>query len=389
MNKPPILRDVVIRNFKAIRESGLIKLTPLTVLIGNNGSGKSSLIEALETYHTFVTQGLDAAFQAWHGIEHVRNKVAGEQVRFSETTGEQRSSKPISFKIKGHTGQKFFNAASVINERGNANVLFIEYEEAKVSRYEIVRKEGSLSLRGGIDIQAIMPRQEADSIMGRVPYLGEYVGKWQFLSLWPLSMGHPLPQQRALGRRRLAKDGSNLAEYLRDIRDRSLDAFNGIVETLKYVLPYAKDVQPNITQELERTVYLQLAERDFKLPGWLLSSGTVRVLALLAVLRHPEPPPLVMIEELENGLDPRTIHLIVEEIRATVQSGRSQVIVTTHSPYLLDLLPLSSIILCEREDGGEPRFRRPGDDKELAKWAKDFGPGQLYTMSRLSRKAGR
>ena len=47
MSKPPILRDVV-KNFKAIRESGRLKLTPLTVLIGNNGSGKSSLIEALE-----------------------------------------------------------------------------------------------------------------------------------------------------------------------------------------------------------------------------------------------------------------------------------------------------------------------------------------------------
>lgn len=45
MNKPPILREVVIRNFKAIRESGRLKLTPLTILIGNNGSGKSSLIE--------------------------------------------------------------------------------------------------------------------------------------------------------------------------------------------------------------------------------------------------------------------------------------------------------------------------------------------------------
>ncbi len=76
----------------------------------------------------------------------------------------------------------------------------------------------------------------------------------------------------------------------------------------------------------------------------------------------------------------------MDEIHAAVQSGRSQVIVTTHSPYLLDLLPLSSIVLCEREDGGEPVFHRPADDEEMAKWAKDFGPGQLYTMSRLSRR---
>ena len=385
MKKPPILRDVVVRNFKAIRDSKRLKLTPLTVLIGNNGSGKSSLIEALETFHTFVTQDLDTAFQVWHGIEHIRNKTAGEQVRFSKKTGEQRSSKPISFKLAGYTGEKPFKMDCVINERGKGNVLVVEREEAKVGNIIAKRVDGRMDIQGEDEQTAIGPIDEAESLMGHIRYLGEYVRRWQFLSLWPTPMGQPRPQKRTLGRVALAKDGSNVAEYLLDIRQQDLAAFNGIVETLKYVLPYASDVQPNITRELERTVYLQLAERDFKLPGWLLSSGTLRILALLAVLRHPTPPPLVLIEELENGLDPRTIHLIVDEIQAAVQSGRSQVIFTTHSPYLLDLLPLSSIILCEREDGGEPAFSRPAGDKELASWAKSFGPGQLYTMSRLAR----
>ena len=144
-------------------------------------------------------------------------------------------------------------------------------------------------------------------------------------------------------------------------------------------------MQPALTSELERTVYLQLAERDFKVPGWLLSTGTLRILAILAVLRHPTPPPLILIEEIENGMDPRTIHLLVSEIQNAVESGRTQVIVTTHSPYLLDLIPLSNIVFVERQDGGDPVFTRPADDQEKTRWAKDFGPGQLYTMSRLSR----
>ena len=61
-------------------------------------------------------------------------------------------------------------------------------------------------------------------------------------------------------------------------------------------------------------MHLEMTEADFKVMGWLLSTGTLRVLALLALFRHPEPPPLIVIEEIENGLDPRTIHLIVEEI---------------------------------------------------------------------------
>ena len=58
---PTRLDSIRIRNFKAIHDSGAVKLTPLTVLIGNNGSGKSSLVEALETAKTMVTSDIDRA----------------------------------------------------------------------------------------------------------------------------------------------------------------------------------------------------------------------------------------------------------------------------------------------------------------------------------------
>ena len=198
----------------------------------------------------------------------------------------------------------------------------------------------------------------------------------------PYSMGNPRPQQRAGGAIRLESDGSNIAEYLLDIYQRDQDAFEGILEMLQYVLPYARDLQPTLASEIERTLYLRMTEEDFKVPGWLLSTGTLRILALLALFRHPEPPPLIVIEEIENGLDPRTIHLIVEELRYLVESGRTQVIITTHSPYLLDLLALSHIVLVERVNG-EPTFSRPGSVPELEKWAESFGPGSLYTMQKL------
>jgi predicted ATPase len=140
-----------------------------------------------------------------------------------------------------------------------------------------------------------------------------------------------------------------------------------------------------LTSELERTFYLKLKEENFEVPGWLLSTGTLRIVALLACLRHPMPPPVLVVEEIENGLDPRTLHLLVEEIRAAITAGTTQVIVTTHSPYLLDLLDLSHIVVVEREEG-QPVFRRP-DLEYLAEWSKTFSPGGLYTMGRLTREA--
>ena len=114
-------------------------------------------------------------------------------------------------------------------------------------------------------------------------------------------------------------------------------------------------------------------------PGWVLSTGTLKILALLAVFRNPEPSPLIVIEELENGLDPRTIHLVVEEIRSYLEEGKGQVLITTHSPYLLDLLHISQIVFVERKDGAVV-FSRPGEDAEVKEWSKTFAPGQLYTQ---------
>lgn len=209
---------------------------------------------------------------------------------------------------------------------------------------------------------------------------------WQFLTLNPDVMGAPIPQKRTGGEIQLNKDGSNIAEYLLSIRHLSHSAFDGILETLQYVLPYAQDLQTVLTSELERAVYLQLTEQECQIAGWLLSTGTLRLVALLALLRHPKPPPLIVIEEIENGLDPRTLDLIVEEIRNAIESGKTQIIATTHSPYFLDLLTLSHIILVERDEKNQPLFIRPADQKELKNWAERFAPGELYTMGQLKRK---
>lgn len=119
---------------------------------------------------------------------------------------------------------------------------------------------------------------------------------WQFLNLNPYSMVSPKPRKLTDKNLSLASNGSNLAEYLLSIYKLDSNVFDGIVETLQYILPYARYLQANVTSELEHHVYLQLTENNFKLPTWLLSTGTLRILALLAVLRHPKPAPLIVIE---------------------------------------------------------------------------------------------
>src|SRR5208283_4077286 len=81
MKKRLSLQSFRLQNFKAVRDSGVVKFTPLTVFVGNNGSGKSSLIEGLETFRNVVTFGLDAAMQQWRGFEHVWNHAVKHELR--------------------------------------------------------------------------------------------------------------------------------------------------------------------------------------------------------------------------------------------------------------------------------------------------------------------
>ena len=203
-------------------------------------------------------------------------------------------------------------------------------------------------------------------------------------------MGRPAVKQMAANKSiTLNRDGSNLAQYLLSIRDQDSSAFEGIVEAMQFVLDYARNFEPVETRAIQPTMYLQMLEqlgnKTIEIPSWLISTGTLRILALLAVLRHPEPPPLIVVEEIENGLDPRTLHLILEEIRTAVEAGKCQVILTTHSPYLLNLIDVQQLLLCTRVDGN-PVFTRPGNEKSVLEWSKSFAPGQLYTMGRMGQE---
>jgi len=369
------LQSVRVRNFKAITDSKTVKLGALTVLIGNNGVGKSSLIEALETYQSIVSDGLGAAIQRWAGIEHIRHKGQEARLRRGEPVNAIRFDLAV-----GDSPRKVRRIEMAVNNDPAADRMFIAEER-------ISQPDGTWQVRDRIGVAETFGDGRsilANALSGN----GQetlYILDWQFLSMSPERMGWPTPQQRIKGGVRLARDGANVADFLLDLRRQSVAAYEGIVETMAYVLPYAKDIQPSLTSsEIERKAWLLMAEADFKVPGWLLSTGTLRMVALLALLRHPTPPPLIVIEEIENGLDPRSVHLLVEEIRNAVLAGTTQIILTTHSPYLLDLLTVDHLIVVERDRDGHPTFTRPGSSDKLRNWTNTFAPGKLYTMGNLS-----
>jgi len=412
--KPPQLRTCRIQNFKAIRNTKTIRFAPLTVLIGQNGSGKSSLLEAMETYQAVVLGGLEAGFQKWGSFQNVWNQAVPHEPIQSEKEDQTRFeaylSNPMSYSFSAdfdeslvlNKGQIRWNMIATTDPsedpahqlRGNPFLLGEEIYSKdnhlyRSMKWRELRNPGSRkshSHSGRDDVSMI---NELEFATRSTEAVYKFVRDWQFVSLIPSLMEKSYSAITVEENVRLEKDGSNVTKYLWEIQERHPDAFNGIVDIMKYVLSYLKNLQVDLTKEITRSAYLKMTEKNlkteknFQFLGSLLSTGTLRILAILALLNHPTPPPLIFIEEIENGLDPRSVHLIIGEIRDAVEEGKTQVIATTHSPYLLNLLNLSEVVLVERDETGQPVFWRPKGHTETESWAKDFAPGDLYKMNIL------
>jgi predicted ATPase len=380
------LTSIRVRHFKAVEESGTIKLGPVTAFVGYNGTGKSSMLEACEFFQKYALGGMEAALADWYRFDHILWQGAARQ-KDSRSEFYQR---PMEIALGGKVGKTAWRAALEVGElaaplRGHeARSILAKREYLKVGPAE---KEYRVEDRDRGRPRAGSQILDQDSTVD--------FHQWMFLALDPQAIGQPRRRPEGKGEEPLLKTGGNLADLLKTFLDRDAAGFNAMIEALQHIVPYMANVRPDVAKDMvERRSLIQMTERfragrDVVLPGWVMSGGTLRILALLAALRSPDGPAVLFVEELENGLDPRAVGFLIEEIRSAVTAGDRQVILTTHSPYLLDKLALEHIVTVERPDGGPPVFRRPVEEEELRQWATRFAPGSLYSMGMLRSKERR
>ncbi len=385
-----MIQKISIKNFKAIQTAS-VKVTDLTVFVGNNGSGKSSVIEALQTLQNVLLYGLSAGFnERWFGLDRIRNVSSATSRRSSKIFEND-----IEIKIQGKIGKEKYLYAISFNTTADGNLYLVTSELLKknkttVFKAEIADEKGNaeLFLEGNSQPtpytanRLVIAEKNLHDNHEFVLQTAKYISSWQFLTLEPERMYFPARRDYGQSQVRMKSSGENIADFFSRLQD---DAFknNLILDKMRYVLPELDNIgREEIAVQKQIYLFLQGQYDDKRLPSWLFSSGTLRILAMLAILNSAEVPPVIFIEEIENGLDPRTLNLLVEEIRGILPEH--QVIATTHSPYFLDLAALKHIVVAERKEG-KTTFYRPDDDKRLNVWKEKFSAGSLYTMDRLTR----
>jgi predicted ATPase len=405
MKGKKLIRSLHVQNLLSYGSKGQeVALGALNVIIGRNASGKSNLIEAIDLLH--ATPGnLADRIRAGGGIAEYLWKGNGTdsgghpRARIGAVVGYPDGEMPLQYNI-GFTsvGQRFEIVEEVIEGRrthstrseednvfykleGNEAVISLKTPKGSPNGAESTRTKQVLT-RGDIRWGESILSQRRDPVYSpEVTYLGNTFDR---IRIYPeLSLGAgtsaEFPQKADLPDDYLLGNGSNLGLVLDDLSQRG-EPLRQIVDELKEVYG---EVDRIFTRIRGNTVQLLISESGLNqaISANRLSDGTLRYLFLLTLLRHPEPPPLLCIEEPEIGLHPdilpRLAKLFVEA------SLNTQLIITTHSDTLVSSLSEhpEGVLVCDRDQEGS-HLRRL-NPRRLREWLEKYSLGELWRMGEI------
>jgi len=399
-----VLCEVGLQRFKAAFSPAPVKLTPFTIVIGRNGSGKSTLIEALQWIDRTLREDARRACERYQGIRDIINVRSRTKRRFFGMTLRWQDREPSE-------GLRELAYSLQIDEsRDGLPLVHSERFDATVGgrRRKLVETAelgNALSARPGVrqlfpgDSQRQRVFDDPDRLVlgtagraaanageleAQVAHVKDFWDRAVFLRLSPNSLAGGSPAHRSSFEPMLDEEGLMLPALLTELTEVQR---KGVVEDVNDVLRGIQglDVTRPRHGRAERVHFSLLEEMPwvgrkgtgkFKIPSWMLSEGTRRITAIFALLRHSPPPSLLCIEELENGLDPWTTLTLLRRLQEAAQN-RTQIVATTHSPWLLDHVSVEDVLMVDRVRG-DTRYTRAVDRKTFMDFASDIPPGARY-----------
>lgn len=389
MRGEKLLQSIRLKNLLSYGSAGeTLKVEPLNVLIGANATGKSNLIEALSLIAAAprdltlpLLEGGGVSEWIWKGGE---NAVKAEiEVLFSypwqfryrlEFMADGPRLRILRESLENETGPEPDPYSYYSFTGGKASIKTLlpgggERLDRALNPGDVSLEQSFLSQRKDLDLYP-----EATSV-------GIALGRIAFFRGWNFGRDSRIrqPQRTDLPGDFLWEDGSNLALVINRLQNHSM-VKKDLIQKLQVVYESVEDVT---TQVVGGTIQILLHEKGLRhpIPAARLSDGTLRYLCLLTILLHPEPPPLICLEEPELGLHPDIIPKVADLL--VEASLRTQLIVTTHSETLVSALSEipEAVVVCERDDRGT-KLRRlnPADLKE---WLERYTLGDLWVKGEI------
>jgi len=317
---------VVFKNYRALVDATL-ELSPITVLAGPNGSGKTSVIDAFQ-FH-------------WPA-----NNVLSSIPPLLPTKGKQTESLSVAFYIKNMGNPAMTRSASDIQ---HINTSGMSYSETRNISY--YKHGGTLYAFNA-------------SLMRQPVTVSKYTG--------------------------LTTNGGNLSGFLDYIRDNDADKFSALGKAIYKCTGEFDDIGFDAIDDGKKLFKLRrTGQRDF-ITASELSEGTLYIVAILALAFQPQKPALLCIEEPDRGLHPRLyreIRDVLHRLAYPDQYGEThapvQIIATTHSPYFLNEFSPEQVVVCEKNADHSVTFRNLSKDPDAMRILGDSLIGDAWATGAL------
>lgn len=180
--------------------------------------------------------------------------------------------------------------------------------------------------------------------------------------------------------RRFQTDGSNLPWVVRDLEDSAPERLGEWVAHVRTALPDLKGIR-TLERPEDRHRYLMLDYASgLQAPSWLVSDGTLRLLALTVLAYIPDLEGIYLIEEPENGIHPRAVETVFQSLSSVYGA---QVLLATHSPVILSLAEPSQVLCFDRTDEGATDIVRGSEHPRLREWKGETDLGTLFASGVL------
>lgn len=351
-------------NFKALRDVRLDGLGKLTVLVGPNGSGKTSALQALRLVARLGTVQLG---------DLVRDDECRDLLR--------RGSSSLAVEIGGQ-----WSGVS-----GSLRTEIVREESRPVppphSVYERFKRRLTVSLGGSSETT-----EDSNFLLwDQRREVGESIARATLLRLDPAVLARVSYLDEV--EPSLRENGSGLATVVGFLAQNQPGRHRELVEALTTIVPSVQAVR---VRRARRSVPAELGEFSTgpawgdelvfdvrgadEVPAHAMSEGALLALGLLTVLLGPGQPRLVLLDDLDRCLHPLAQRDLVTVLRGLLeQSPDLQVIATSHSPYLLDHLAYDEVFVTTLSDEGETLCARFSDHPEFGRWKELMTPGELWS----------
>jgi len=394
-----MIKYIKLKNFFSFKEEMIDLKTPISILIGINGAGKSNLLKAFQ----FISEGIKGNLQnlildqwggfdaiVYKGIDNSNKDIEIEfgihsdlskygfifpkdlvyRIRISKTKG--LNNYYISECISFEGDMCNYSMLGLLNfENGEGLIGKIKFQENIVNTSKRSFNGKELALSNAFD-------EEAYSALNAIKRALESV---DIYSLFDTSVNSKLRKSiRATGSKKLEPDGGNLPMVLNTIKINNKTAYKNIINGLKVVNGGFKDIDFNILGAGNIELMIDEVNMESSIHVSHMSDGTLKFLCLLSVLYNPNRGDLIILEEPETGLHPDMQSVIADAIKDA--SNESKVLFTTQSEKLLDAFALENVIVVEKSKANYS-IVKTFSDNDFKDWYDEYFLGEMWSKGDL------